>query len=212
MARQYFVETGEPQRAKFIARRQSYHGNTLGALAVGGNEWRRRQFEPLLIDVGRVSPCYEYRDRRDDESPERYSERLAQELEAKIDEIGAAQRDRVRGRDGRGRHDGRRRADAGILQARARDLRPPRNPAHPRRGDVRHGPHRNVARLRAGRRRARPHDRSQGIGRRLPADRRHARVDAHRRGVAARQRHVPAWAHVHRRTRWPHRRRWRCRR
>ncbi|MFZ3323968.1 MAG: aspartate aminotransferase family protein [Usitatibacter sp.] len=88
MARQYFVETGEPQRAKFIARRQSYHGNTLGALAVGGNERRRRQFEPLLIDVGRVSPCYEYRDRRDGESPERYSERLAEELEAKIDEIG----------------------------------------------------------------------------------------------------------------------------
>ena len=80
--------SGEPQRAKFIARRQSYHGNTLGALAVGGNEWRRRQFEPLLIDVGRVSPCYEYRDRRDDESPELYSERLALELEAKIDEIG----------------------------------------------------------------------------------------------------------------------------
>ena len=38
MARQYFVETGEPQRVHFIARRQSYHGNTLGALAVGGNE------------------------------------------------------------------------------------------------------------------------------------------------------------------------------
>jgi len=34
-------------RALFVARRQSYHGNTLGALAVGGNEWRRRQFGPL---------------------------------------------------------------------------------------------------------------------------------------------------------------------
>ncbi|HEX4333531.1 MAG TPA: aminotransferase class III-fold pyridoxal phosphate-dependent enzyme, partial [Usitatibacter sp.] len=88
MARQYFVETGEPQRSKFIARRQSYHGNTLGALAVGGNEWRRKQFQPLLIDVGRVSPCYEYRDRRADESPEQYGERLAKELEAKIQEIG----------------------------------------------------------------------------------------------------------------------------
>ena len=51
MARQYFVEIGQPQRATFIARRQSYHGNTLGALAVGGNDWRRRQFAPLLIDV-----------------------------------------------------------------------------------------------------------------------------------------------------------------
>ena len=57
LARQYFVEIGQPQRRHFIARRQSYHGNTLGALAVGGNEWRRRQFAPLLIDVARVSPC-----------------------------------------------------------------------------------------------------------------------------------------------------------
>jgi len=88
MARQYFVETGEPGRSVFIGRRQSYHGNTLGALAVGGNEWRRRQFEPLLIDVARVSPCYEYRDRREGESPEAYSERLAVELEAKIAEVG----------------------------------------------------------------------------------------------------------------------------
>ncbi len=68
LARQYFVEIGQPGRSRFIARRQSYHGNTLGALAVGGNEWRRRQFAPLLIDVTHVSPCYEYRDRRDDES------------------------------------------------------------------------------------------------------------------------------------------------
>jgi adenosylmethionine-8-amino-7-oxononanoate aminotransferase len=88
LARQYFVETGEPERSVFIGRRQSYHGNTLGALAVGGNEWRRRQFAPLLIDVGRVSPCYEYRDRRESESPEQYSERLARELDAKIQEIG----------------------------------------------------------------------------------------------------------------------------
>ncbi|MEO5676518.1 MAG: aspartate aminotransferase family protein [Usitatibacter sp.] len=88
MARQYFVETGEPERSVFIGRRQSYHGNTLGALAVGGNEWRRRQFAPLLIDVAHVSPCYAYRDRRDHETPEQYSERLAGELEAKIQEIG----------------------------------------------------------------------------------------------------------------------------
>ena len=88
LARQYFVETGEPERSVFIGRRQSYHGNTLGALAVGGNEWRRKQFAPLLIDVGRVSPCYEYRDRRETETAEQYSERLAAELEAKIQEIG----------------------------------------------------------------------------------------------------------------------------
>ncbi|MEO7114999.1 MAG: aspartate aminotransferase family protein [Caldimonas sp.] len=88
LARQYFVEIGQPQRRQFVARRQSYHGNTLGALAVGGNEWRRRQFAPLLIDVAHVSPCYEYRDRRDDETPEAYGERLAQELETTLQRLG----------------------------------------------------------------------------------------------------------------------------
>jgi adenosylmethionine-8-amino-7-oxononanoate aminotransferase len=88
LARQYFVEIAEPQRRHFIARRQSYHGNTLGALAVGGNEWRRRQFAPLLIETHHVSPCFEYRERRDDETPAAYGERLAQELEQKIDVLG----------------------------------------------------------------------------------------------------------------------------
>ncbi len=88
LARQYFVEAGQSQRRHFIARRQSYHGNTLGALAVGGNEWRRKQFAPLLIETSHVSPCYEYRDRNPDETPEVYGELLAQELEAKIDELG----------------------------------------------------------------------------------------------------------------------------
>jgi adenosylmethionine-8-amino-7-oxononanoate aminotransferase len=88
MARQYFVEIGQPQRKHFIARRQSYHGNTLGALAVGGNAWRREQFKPLLIDVTHVSPCYEYRDRSDDETPEQYGQRLVAELEATIERIG----------------------------------------------------------------------------------------------------------------------------
>src|SRR5690242_17663389 len=58
MARQYFVETGEPERRHFIGRKQSYHGNTLGALAVGGNEWRRKQFAPLLIETHHVSACF----------------------------------------------------------------------------------------------------------------------------------------------------------
>ena len=88
LARQFFVERGEAQRRHFIGRRQSYHGNTLGALAVGGNEWRRKQFAPLLIETSHVSPCYEYRDRRHDESPASYGERLAGELEAKIAELG----------------------------------------------------------------------------------------------------------------------------
>lgn len=88
MARQYFVEIGQPQRRHFIARRQSYHGNTLGALAVGGNAWRREQFKPLLIDVTHVAPCYEYRDRRDDETPEQYGQRLVAELAQTIEQLG----------------------------------------------------------------------------------------------------------------------------
>ncbi|PXH97793.1 aspartate aminotransferase family protein [Klebsiella quasipneumoniae] len=88
MARQYFVEIGQPSRTRFIARQQSYHGNTLGALAVGGNEWRRRQFAPLLMDVIRVSACNEYRDRRADETQQQYTERQLNELEQAILEAG----------------------------------------------------------------------------------------------------------------------------
>ena len=88
MARQYFVEIGQPQRQQFIARHQSYHGNTLGALAVGGNAWRRRQFAPLLIPVTHVSSCYEYRDRKSHETPTAYGERLVAELAAAIDRLG----------------------------------------------------------------------------------------------------------------------------
>ena len=88
LARQYFIERGEPQRKHLIARRQSYHGNTLGALATGGNAWRRQQFEPLLVEVSHVSPCYAYRDQAPGETPEAYGERLAAELEAEIQRLG----------------------------------------------------------------------------------------------------------------------------
>ena len=88
MARQYYLEIGQPERSHFIARRQSYHGNTLGALAVGGNEWRRRQFAPLLVDVTHVSPCYPYRDQREGETPEQYGQRLARELDETIRRVG----------------------------------------------------------------------------------------------------------------------------
>lgn len=91
MARQYFVEKGEPQRTKYIARLQSYHGNTLGALAVGGNQWRREPFKPLLVETTHVSPCYDYRHRLDGETEEQYGERLAQELEDTIIRLGADQ-------------------------------------------------------------------------------------------------------------------------
>jgi adenosylmethionine-8-amino-7-oxononanoate aminotransferase len=84
LARQYFVETGRPERTTFIARRQSYHGNTLGALAVGGNQFRRRHFAPLLIDVPHVSPCYEYRGRAEGQPVDDYTGGLLDELEAAI--------------------------------------------------------------------------------------------------------------------------------
>ena len=90
LARQYFVEIGEPQRRHFIARRQSYHGNTLGALAVGGNAWRRQQFEPLLVEVTHVSPCYPYRGKAPGEGDEAYGARLAAELEATVQRLGPA--------------------------------------------------------------------------------------------------------------------------
>ncbi len=90
LARQYFVEIGQPERQHFIARRQSYHGNTLGALAVGGNAWRRRPFAPLLIDVTHVSPCYEYRDCQPGETLEAYGERLGRELEDAVQRVGPA--------------------------------------------------------------------------------------------------------------------------
>ncbi len=89
MARQYFVEKGEPQRRHFIGRRQSYHGNTLGVLAVGGNAWRRAQFAPMLFESHHVSPPYAYRDMREGETPDAYGERLASELAAKIAGLGA---------------------------------------------------------------------------------------------------------------------------
>jgi adenosylmethionine-8-amino-7-oxononanoate aminotransferase len=89
MARQYFVERGEQQRRYFISRRQSYHGNTLGALGVGGNAWRRAQFAPILVDNHYIDPCYDYRYRQAHETAEAYGARAAAELEAKIRELGA---------------------------------------------------------------------------------------------------------------------------
>lgn len=89
LARQYFVEKDEPDRRHIIARRQSYHGNTLGALAAGGNELRRQQFAPLLIDIKHIAPCYEYADKHEGESSFDYGQRVAQELEDEILRLGS---------------------------------------------------------------------------------------------------------------------------
>ena len=89
LARQYFLEIGEPGRDRFIARRQSYHGNTLGALATGGNAWRRAPYAPLLSDAfSHVSPAFAYRERRDEESEAEFVVRLAEEIEAEFQRLG----------------------------------------------------------------------------------------------------------------------------
>jgi len=88
MARQYFTERGETKRRHIIARRQSFHGNTLGALAAGGNAWRRAQFAPLLIETHHIDPCFAYRFQEPGESEEEYGRRTADALEQKILELG----------------------------------------------------------------------------------------------------------------------------
>lgn len=90
LARQYFLESGQPQKHHIIARKQSYHGNTLGALSAGGNLWRRAQFEPLLVpSMSHVSACYAYRGKQEAETDDAYGTRLAQELETEILKVGA---------------------------------------------------------------------------------------------------------------------------
>lgn len=89
MARQYFLEIGQPQRVHIVARRQSYHGNTLGALSAGGNAMRRAPYQPLLSPAfSHVSPCYAWRDRQDGETDADYVARLAAELEAEFQRLG----------------------------------------------------------------------------------------------------------------------------
>lgn len=89
LARQYFLEVGQPQRRHLIARRQSYHGNTLGALAAGGNQWRRAQFEPLLSQVSHLTPCYAYREQLAGETDVEFVARLITELEDEIIRLGS---------------------------------------------------------------------------------------------------------------------------
>ncbi|RXG95638.1 aspartate aminotransferase family protein [Bradyrhizobium zhanjiangense] len=89
LARQYFIERGEPQRQHFIARRQSYHGNTLGALAAGGNAWRRAPYAPLLSAAfSHVTPAFAYHEKSEGESDAQFVARLAAELEAEFQRLG----------------------------------------------------------------------------------------------------------------------------
>ncbi len=88
LARQYYLEIGEPERFHLIARRQSFHGNTLGALAAGGNEWRRKPFAPLMINTSHIAPCYAYRDKLEGEGDFEFGQRVANELETQLLKIG----------------------------------------------------------------------------------------------------------------------------
>ena len=89
LARQYFIECGQPSKSRVISRLQSYHGNTLGALAAGGNMLRREPFAPLLVDTSHIDPCYRYRGLREGESDFDYGQRMADQLEQEIQSIGA---------------------------------------------------------------------------------------------------------------------------
>jgi adenosylmethionine-8-amino-7-oxononanoate aminotransferase len=91
MSRQYFLELKPPQptRTRFIARMQSYHGTTLGALSIGGHVARRDLYEPLLsTNVSHVSPCFAYRGMSEGESTASYVARLAQELDHEFQRVG----------------------------------------------------------------------------------------------------------------------------
>jgi adenosylmethionine-8-amino-7-oxononanoate aminotransferase len=89
LARQYFLEIGQPQRTRTIARRQSYHGTTLGALAAGGNMMRRAHYEPILSQAhSLVSPCFAYRFQNPGETDAQYLDRLTDELDAEFQRLG----------------------------------------------------------------------------------------------------------------------------
>lgn len=91
LSRQFYLEkrNPEPQRTKFIARKQSYHGITIGSLSMGGHTFRRELFEPILLpNVSHISPCNPYRNRKDGESDEEYVARLADELDAEFQRLG----------------------------------------------------------------------------------------------------------------------------
>ncbi len=88
LARQVAVERGEARRSHLIGRRMSYHGNTLGALSVGGHMARRDLYAPLLLPVSHIDPCHAYREKREDETLAEYGLRAADQLEAEIHRVG----------------------------------------------------------------------------------------------------------------------------
>lgn len=88
MARQCQHERGETGRHVVISRRQSYHGNTLGALARSGSEARRAPYGPMLPERTQIMPCFHYRYAEPGETPEAFGRRAADALEVEILRLG----------------------------------------------------------------------------------------------------------------------------
>lgn len=89
MAWQYWAELGKPDKKIIISRKNSYHGNTLGALSLSGNSARRKASAAPLLNWPRVSPCYAYRFKRISETEAEYSARLIGEISSAIESVGA---------------------------------------------------------------------------------------------------------------------------
>ncbi|PGH33032.1 hypothetical protein GX50_04178 [[Emmonsia] crescens] len=88
IARQYHIYNGEPERVNFIGRNDSYHGNTLGALAAGNNSARREPFAPILSSVfHHVSRCFYDTDGAGVTESD-YEDRLITEFRDKINTLG----------------------------------------------------------------------------------------------------------------------------
>ncbi|KAL9130689.1 MAG: hypothetical protein Q9175_006960, partial [Cornicularia normoerica] len=89
LARQYFFEGGHSERRNFVARKQSYHGTTIGAMSLSSNLPRKVPYEPLLLkNVSHVSPAYAYQYQLAEESEEQYVMRLAEELDGEFQRLG----------------------------------------------------------------------------------------------------------------------------
>ncbi len=203
LARQYHLERGDPGRTRVIARRQSYHGNTLGALAAGGSAWRRAPYEPLLIDVALVDPCFEYRFAEPGESSADYGRRAADAVERGDPPTGPGHGHGLRCRNRRGR-DGRGGSAGGAIIS----------SASARFASVMacllildevmcgSGPDRDVPVVRAGRCRPRHRHLGKGLGRWLSADR---RGDLHHRSLRQRRARIgraKAWPDLQRASGW----------
>lgn len=89
LATQYWHEIGQTKRVNFIARKQSYHGNTIGALAVSGHESRRAYYQAWMPqNVTFVDPCFAYRMKKAGETDEQYVARLEKQLDDEILRLG----------------------------------------------------------------------------------------------------------------------------